>query len=510
MDVLDIVKIMLVLGAVGMLAAWIGLMIFIRVGLSQANSYRRNYLESLLKKPITYYETNKPGSVCASLDLECTRIEVATGEKLFILIYTGCYIFMGFLLAGRAHLQLTLISLLQLPITGLGSVFIAKSMAKSAEKKQEVLKESGGLAEECFLELRSVQSMNAQVTLANKYEEILTKPGRALMYLGFLAGLGWGLMLCGANLSTAIAFYVGSIMLDDKVENWATGDEIEAMDIVVITCVLSYTCASLGNLAPCAQAIVEGKVAAHIMIEAINGEREPDGDEKPELTGKMEIKDLRFCYPTNKEQEVLKGVNINLNAGETIALVGESGSGKSTIMALMLRYFEPKSGVIEFDGIPTHKLNLHNMRDQMSLVSQEPLLFNMSIRENIALGKKDASDEEILRAAEMAGVMVYVPRLPQGINTNVGTKGGFLSGGQKQRIAIARAILKNPKILLLDEATSSLDNKTEAVIIKTLKQIGKDRSSHHLSETEDSRARRQNLRLQERQDHRSRQPREAD
>mmetsp|Transcript_11325 Transcript_11325/g.22273 ORF Transcript_11325/g.22273 Transcript_11325/m.22273 type:complete len:126 (-) Transcript_11325:34-411(-) len=115
MDVLDVVKIMLVLGAVGMMAAWIGLMIFIRVGLSQANSYRRSYLESLLRKPITYYEINKPGSVCASLDLECTRFEVATGEKLFILIYTGCYIFIGFLLASRAHLQFTLNALFETP-----------------------------------------------------------------------------------------------------------------------------------------------------------------------------------------------------------------------------------------------------------------------------------------------------------------------------------------------------------------------------------------------------------
>jgi ATP-binding cassette subfamily B (MDR/TAP) protein 1 len=476
-DVIDTVKIMLVLGFIGLMAAWIGLMFFIRVGLSQANSYRRAYLESLLKKPISYFEKHTPANVCVSLDNECNRIEVATGEKLFILIYTIFFITLGLILALYAHLQLTLIALLQLPITGLGSVILAKGMAKGADERQRILKESGGLAEECFLELRSVQSMNCQITLAQKYEKILQEPKGKLMFYWFLAGLGWGLMLGGANLINAIAFYTGSIMLDDKVENWITGEELEAMQILIITCVLSYTCASLGNIAPCIQAIVEGKVAAHVIITSINGEKELDGDQSPEFRGAIEMKDLRFSYPLKPEVEVLKGVNISIKSGETIALVGESGSGKSTIMCLLLRYYEPNTGVISFDGIDSSKLSLNKMRSQMSLVSQEPLLFNLSIKENIRLGSLTATDEEIVSAAEKAGVSKYVGLLPQGLDTNVGTKGGFLSAGQKQRVAIARAILKNPKILLLDEATSSLDNKTEALIIETLKDIGVGRTT---------------------------------
>jgi ATP-binding cassette subfamily B (MDR/TAP) protein 1 len=478
MDVLELVEVMLILGVVGFMAAWIGLMIFIRVGLSQANGYRRAYLAALLKKPISYYEKYSPANVCVSLDNECSRIEVATGEKLFILIYTFFFVVLGLFLSFYSHFQLSSIALfIQLPITGLGSVFLAKSMAKSAEKKQAVLKTSGSLAEECLLELRSVQSMNAQTTLAQKYEEILAGPTKSIMFYGFLAGLGWGMMLFGGNFSTAIAFLTGSNMLDDKVENWVTGDEIEGMDIVIITCVLTYTCSSLGNIAPCIQAIVEGKVAAHTMISAIEGEAEPDGDQSPELTGTIELKDIRFSYPTKLEDEVLKGVSLSVRAGQTVALVGESGSGKSTIMAIILRYFEPTGGSISFDGINAHKISLKKLRSQMSLVSQEPLLFNLSIKENIRLGQLTATEADIEKAAEMAGVMSYVGRLPQGLNTNVGTKGSFLSGGQKQRIAIARAILKNPKILLLDEATSSLDNKTEALIMETLRQIGKDRTT---------------------------------
>jgi ATP-binding cassette subfamily B (MDR/TAP) protein 1 len=476
-EVMDNVKIMLVLGFIGLMAAWIGLMIFIRVGLSQANSYRRAYLESLLKKPISYFERNTPANVCASLDNECTRIEAATGEKLFILIYTIFFITLGFFLAFRAHFQLTLIALLQLPITGLGSVLLSKTMANGADVRQRTMKESGGLAEECLLELRSVQSMNCQIALTQKYEKILQEPKGKLMVCGFLAGLGLGLVLGGTNLINSIALYAGSIMLDDKVENWVTGEELEAMHIVIIACVMSYTCSSVGNIGPCIQAIVEGKVAAHTMIASIDGEKEPDGDQSPEFRGAIEIKDLRFSYPLKLDVEILKGVNISIKSGETIALVGESGSGKSTVMCLLLRYYEPDSGVISFDGTDSSKLSLSKMRSQMSLVSQEPLLFNLSIKENIRLGSLTATDEEIVSAAEKAGVLKYVGRLPQGLDTNVGTKGGFLSGGQKQRIAIARAILKNPKILLLDEATSSLDNKTEALIIETLKEIGVGRTT---------------------------------
>jgi ATP-binding cassette subfamily B (MDR/TAP) protein 1 len=477
MEMLDTAKIMLVLGLVGFISACIGLMLLTRVGLSQANSYRRAYLGVLLKKPISYYEQNSPANVCVSLDNECTRIEAATGEKLFIFIYSCCFISFGFALAFYTHPQLALVGLLQVPITGLGGVFLAMAMGKTAGLNQQVLKESGGLAEECLLELRSVQSMNAQTSLAEKYQEISAASEKSRVLLGLLAGVGWGLIFFGVNFGCNLTFLVGSMMKDDHVENWITEKEIGPFEISLIANVLSITCATLGNIAPCAQAIVEGKVAAHVMITAIEGDAEPDGDQSPELSGTIELKDLRFRYPTKPEDEVLKGVSLSIKSGQTAALVGESGSGKSTIMALILQYYQPTEGSVSFDGLSANKISLKKLRSQMSLVSQEPLLFNLSIKENIRLGQLTATDAEIEKAAEMAGVMSYVGRLPQGLNTNVGTKGSFLSGGQKQRIGIARAILKNPKILLLDEATSSLDNKTEARIMETLKQIGKDRTT---------------------------------
>jgi ATP-binding cassette subfamily B (MDR/TAP) protein 1 len=350
-------------------------------------------------------------------------------------------------------------------------------MAKTADKKAAVLKESGGLAEECLLELPTVQSLNAQETVAAKYKEVLSTSAKSLVFYGFIGGLGWGLMAAGANLSVAVGLWAGSVMLDNNVENLINGEEIEAMDIIIICGVLSYTCASLGNLAPSITAIVEGRVAAHVMLEAIHGEKEPDGFIDQELSGDLEVTGLRFAYPLNPHTDALKGLSFTVKAGETVALVGESGSGKSTVMSLMFRFYEPTGGLIAFDGVDYRQLTLHKLRAQMSLVSQEPLLFNLTIQDNIRLGRLEATDAEVEQADQRAGVMAYARGLPEGLKTKVGSKGSFLSGGQKQRIAIARAIIKTPKFLLLDEATSSLDNRTEAALQLTLDEIGKETST---------------------------------
>jgi ATP-binding cassette subfamily B (MDR/TAP) protein 1 len=477
MDVLETVEVMLVLGGASFLLAWAGLVLIIRVSLSQANGFRKAYLEALLKKPIDYYETNKPGSVCTSLDNECRSIEAATGEKLFILMYTAFYISSGLMLGAYYHLQLALVALSQVPITGSGSLLLANSMARLVNIKQTVLKESGGLAEETLLELRQVQAMNAQAPLINKYREVLEKPASSLILLGSLTGLGWGLIMGGGNFAGAITSLVGSMMIDNDTENWTNQQEIEPFHVAVIFCAITLCCASLGNLMPCFQGVIEGKIAAHVIISAIDGETEPGGELEHQLCGGLEIKDLSFRYPSKPDQEVLTSLSLSVSAGQTAALVGESGSGKSTVMALLLSYYAPTQGSISFDGVNSAKLSLKSLRSQMSLVSQEPLLFNLSIRENIRLGNLSATPSEILRAAEQTGVLGYAAKLPKGLDTLVGAKGSFLSGGQKQRIAIARALLKDPRILLLDEATSSLDNKTEALISETLRRLGKDRTT---------------------------------
>jgi len=209
------------------------------------------------------------------------------------------------------------------------------------------------------------------------------------------------------------------------------------------------------------------------------------GTEKPAMTGKVEFKDVTFHYPQRKDVEVLTGISLAIDKNETVALVGSSGAGKSTIASLILNYYPVSGGSINFDGVNANAIAIDHLREHIAIVPQEVILFAGSIRENIAYGKTDANDEEILKAADQANALEFINGFPEGLDTQVGDRGIQLSGGQKQRIAIARAILKNPTILILDEATSALDSESEKLVQDALNNLMKGRTSiviaHRLS-----------------------------
>ncbi|KAG9146072.1 hypothetical protein Leryth_024540 [Lithospermum erythrorhizon] len=204
------------------------------------------------------------------------------------------------------------------------------------------------------------------------------------------------------------------------------------------------------------------------------------------LKGHIEFQHISFKYPMRPDVPIFRDLSITMPSGKTMALVGESGSGKSTVISLIERFYDPDSGNIFLDGVEIKTLKLSWLREQMGLVSQEPILFNETIRDNIAYGKQgNVTDEEIIEATKAANAHNFIAGLPQGYDTNVGERGVQLSGGQKQRIAISRAILKDPKILLLDEATSALDTESERIVQDALDKVMVNRTTivvaHRLS-----------------------------
>jgi ABC-type multidrug transport system fused ATPase/permease subunit len=203
------------------------------------------------------------------------------------------------------------------------------------------------------------------------------------------------------------------------------------------------------------------------------------------LKGELEFKNIAFSYPSRKDFVVLKDVSFKVKAGETVAIVGKSGSGKSTMAALALRFYEPEQGQYIIDGKPSTDYGLTEFRKQIAIVPQDVLLFSGSIKENIAYGKLNATEEEIIQAAKQANAYDFIMSFPDKLNTLVGERGVQLSGGQRQRVAIARAVLNDPAILILDEATSSLDSESEKLVQEALDKLMAGRTSlviaHRLS-----------------------------
>jgi ABC-type multidrug transport system fused ATPase/permease subunit len=247
--------------------------------------------------------------------------------------------------------------------------------------------------------------------------------------------------------------------------------------------------ASIGGIAEQYSQIQKAVGATERVMEILDATPEPvyekDKGTMKRFAGEVEFRDVKFSYPSRLEVEVLRGLNFKVAAGQSIALVGQSGSGKSTIVSLILRFYDPVSGEIMVDGKSSSSYPLTAMRDQMAIVPQDVLLFGGSIYENISYARPGASREEVREAAKKANALEFIDGFPDGLDTVVGERGIKLSGGQRQRIAIARAVLKDPAILILDEATSSLDSESERLVQAALDELMKGRTTfiiaHRLS-----------------------------
>ena len=225
----------------------------------------------------------------------------------------------------------------------------------------------------------------------------------------------------------------------------------------------------LAGLGTALGSIGKGRQAAYIIHSVIDrvpviDSSSTDGAKPSSCSGAFELCNVHFAYPSRPDLPIFKGYNLKISPGQTVALVGESGGGKSTVISLLERFYDPVKGKVMLDGIDIRDLNVQWLRDQIGLVSQEPVLFATTIMENIRYGKPGALDDEVYEAARMANAHTFITGFTEGYATDVGERGVQLSGGQKQRVAIARAIIKDPQILLLDEATSALDSESESVV----------------------------------------------
>jgi ATP-binding cassette, subfamily B (MDR/TAP), member 1 len=339
--------------------------------------------------------------------------------------------------------------------------------------------------------ITSIRTVNAFNGIHKEHKRYGVKLKEAKLFgikRSFIDGFILGFFELIINAGYGLAFWYGWTLTKKLDSNGNPEYSVGKILLVFFTILISVF--SLGSAAPYLSIISSARAAASEVFKIID--RKPaidsasnEGRKLESLDGNIEFQNIGFHYPSRTEIQVLNGFNITIKSGTTVALVGSSGCGKSTCIQLLQRFYDPIDGDIKINDTNIKDLNLNWMRSQIGVVNQEPILFETTIKENISFGKTGATDEEIQLAAKNANAHNFIMKLPLKYETQVGNRGGQLSGGQKQRIAIARALIKNPKILLLDEATSALDNESESIVQAALDRASAGRTTiivaHRLS-----------------------------
>ncbi|XP_039001206.1 ABC transporter B family member 4-like isoform X2 [Hibiscus syriacus] len=471
------------------LAAGAGVAAFLQVscwmvtGERQAARIRGLYLKTILRQDVAFFDVEtSTGEVVGRMSGDTVLIQDAMGEKVGKFIQLVSTFLGGFVIAFIRGWLLTLVMLSAIPLLVISGGTMAMIISKMASRGQSAYAKAATVVEQTIGSIRTVASFTGEKQAVSNYNKFLVTAYKSGVNEGTAAGLGLGVLMMIIFCSYALAVWFGGRMI---LERGYSGGQV----INVIMAVLTGSM-SLGQASPCMSAFAAGQAAAFKMFETIKRKPEIDpydmrGKALEDIRGDIELKDVYFSYPARQEEQIFSGFSLLISSGTTVALVGQSGSGKSTVISLIERFYDPQAGEVLIDGINLKEFQLRWIRGKIGLVSQEPVLFTSSIRDNIAYGKEDSTIEEIRAAAELANASKFIDKLPQGLDTMVGEHGTQLSGGQKQRVAIARAILKDPRILLLDEATSALDAESERVVQEALDRIMGNRTTvvvaHRLS-----------------------------
>ncbi len=435
-----------------------------------------------LNLPISFYTDERKGDLMSRMNSDVNEIETAVvsilelifREPIAIVINVGTLIYLS--------PQLTLISFVLLPISAFVISRIGKSLKKTAKEGQEQMGLLFSTIDEGLGGIRIIKAFNAVEkvyknfqTVNLRHQQLITKTFRKKDLSPILNET------LGAAVMLALVWFGGSMILDNTNDKALTGEVF-----ITFIIVFSQLLRPIQGISSSIAILNKAKASQDRINEILNTEEKiyevAHPIKLPDFHDAIRFEHVSFKY---KDEFVLKNIQLEIPKGKTIALVGESGSGKSTLGDLVLRFYDVSSGAIYFDETAITDCSLQDLRDHIGVVSQESILFNTSIKENIAFGKKDATDEEIERAAKIAHAHEFIMQTENGYETNIGERGNKLSGGQKQRINIARAILKNPSILVLDEATSALDTESEKLVQDALDQLMQNRTSiviaHRLS-----------------------------
>lgn len=443
---------------------------------------RKDLYEKIITQPVTFFEEKRVGELSSRITADVEQLQSVFSITLAEFIRQLVILVSGIIIIFVWMPKLSMIMLLTFPAIVISAMVFGRYIKKLSKQRQDELAKTNTIVEETFQSFTIVKSFANEWYESMRYGKAVDNIVKISMSFAKIRGVFFTFIITVLFGGIFFILWQGALMLQRG--------EMEAGDLfsfIMYTGILGGAIASFGTL----YTQIASAIGATERIQEILDTPSELPIQRSEtitdlkLKGDVQYKDITFAYPTRKDLTILKGINIDIKAGQKIALVGQSGGGKSTIVQLLMKFYNPDTGHIMVDGKNITQYDLTQFRKNIGIVPQEVILFGGTIRENIAYGKPNASEEEINFAAQQSNSLEFITSFPQGMDTIVGERGIKLSGGQRQRVAIARAILKDPKILILDEATSSLDAESEKLVQEALDKLMQNRTSiiiaHRLS-----------------------------
>ena len=462
--------------------SFVRVVLFNNVTENALRDMRNDAFSKLVYMPMDFFNRQKVGELTSRVASDITQIQEVLRTTIAEFFRQIIIVFGGIAFLFFISWKLSLIMLATVPVMAIVAVFFGRYIRKLSKEAQDYIATSNSVLEEALTGIANVKAFTNEWFLLGKYKKSTQQTRDLNVRSGIWRGLFVSFIIfC---LFGAIVFIVWKGLLMTQGPNPELASE-GFYQFVLFTIMMG---ASIGSLPDLYASVQKAVGATENLLDLLQEEGEnltTKVDQSIEINGSLRFENLIFHYPQRPDINVLKGIDFKVEPNQTLALVGQSGSGKSTIANLILQFYKPTSGHIYFGDQKASDLDLHALRQHMAIVPQEVLLFSGSILENIRFGRPDATDAEVMEAAQKANAWEFISTFPEQLATEVGDRGIQLSGGQKQRIAIARAILKNPSILILDEATSALDSTSERLVQEALEELMKGRTSiviaHRLS-----------------------------
>ena len=470
----DFGKIMIILLIAQGIFSYFRTVFFTTVSERGMSDLRKDLYNTIITQSITFFEERRVGELTSRITADVEQLQSAFSVTLAEFLRQVVILVSGILIIAFWTPKLSVIMLLTFPIIVISAMVFGRYIRRLSKKRQDQLAKTNTVVEETLQSFQVVKSFANEWYESVRYGNAVDKVVKISLDFAKIRGLFFSFIVTILFGGIFYILYKGALMVQNN-----TMEVGDLFSFIIYTGILGGAIASFGTL----YATLASAVGATERVQNILNSKgevnlaDSEEDHNLQLSGNIKYSNVHFSYPTRIEMEILKGIDIEIKEGQKVALVGQSGSGKSTIVSLLMKFYPLEQGQISINDKPIESYNITHLRQNVGIVPQEVILFGGTIKENILYGNPNATKEELIDAARKSNSLQFIESFPDGFETIVGERGIKLSGGQRQRIAIARAILKDPRILLLDEATSSLDAESERLVQEALDTLMEGRTS---------------------------------